>query len=38
MPAQEPVASIISMSNVRALLEPLRFEQFAGALNSARPL
>ena len=29
MPAQEPVASIISRSKLRALLQPLRLEQLA---------
>ena len=29
MPAQEPVASSISRSKLRALLEPLRLEQLA---------
>ena len=43
MPAQEPVASIISRSKVRALLEPLRLEELAlgdelvEARRAARP-
>ena len=36
MPAQEPVASIISRSKVRALLEPLRLEQAAHARRARR--
>ena len=38
MPAQEPVASIISRSNVGALLEPLRLQQLALGVELVQPV
>jgi hypothetical protein len=38
MPAQEPVASIISRSKRGALLQPLRFQQLAPRFQFLQPL